>query len=296
MTKLTVVLSVYNEEKKIAQTLQSVQSADEIIVVDNQSTDKTADIAKQKGAIVYSQPNNLILNKNKNFGFTKASNEWILNLDGDESVSVELFDEIKAAITSQVYQGYQIPRKNIIFGKWIKSGIWWPDYQLRLFKKGSGKFSEKHVHEKIELKGQVGVLNNPIFHNNYESISQYIYKMNALYSSSEVENYNKQFNWLDAIALPLSEFCNIYFRLQSYKDGFHGFALALLQAFYQLVIVLKKWEEEKFPDIPLKPEEVITQLHQNKSTYMYWRNTYKVEQSKNFIQKIIYLIRRRLGK
>src|SRR3989344_1081897 len=171
MGKLSVVISAYNEEKNIKDCIDSLRDlADEIIVVDNSSTDKTAEIAKKLGANIFTQENDPSrIDLQKNFGFSKATCDWILSLDADERVTPELTSEIKSNIqhpTSNI-QGYEIPRKNIIFGKWIEHTGWYPDYQLRLFKKGKGKFEEKHVHEMIKLEGEPGKLVSPIIHYNY---------------------------------------------------------------------------------------------------------------------------------
>ncbi|MBL7159439.1 glycosyltransferase family 2 protein, partial [Candidatus Microgenomates bacterium] len=162
MIKITVVISAYNEEKNIKECLESVrQLADEIILIDNTSTDKTVEIASSMGQKVkiFIRPNNLMLNINKNFGFSKAVNEWILNLDADERVSKSLKHEIiKTLKQKNRVIGYWTPRKNIIFGKWIKHGIWWPDHQLRLFKKNKGGFPCKHIHEYLKVEGKTARL------------------------------------------------------------------------------------------------------------------------------------------
>ena len=144
--KLSVVISAYNEERMIEDCLKSARFADEIILVDNQSTDKTTEIAKRYTNKIFFRTNNpLMLNLNKNFGFTKATGDWILSLDADERVSKELKEEInniihQSSAISHQQSGYLIPRKNIIFGKWIQHGLWYPDDQLRLLRKGKGKF------------------------------------------------------------------------------------------------------------------------------------------------------------
>ncbi|HSX40197.1 MAG TPA: glycosyltransferase family 2 protein, partial [Candidatus Saccharimonadales bacterium] len=157
--KLTAVVSAYNAEKKLAKCLNSLKFCDELIVVHNSSTDNTESVAKKYTDSIFTRPNNPMLNVNKNFGITKASGEWVLYLDDDEQVTPELAKEIKE-ITSQkdAADGYLIPRKNIIFGKWIEHTGWYPDYQLRLFKKGKGKFAEIHVHELVSIDGLVGKL------------------------------------------------------------------------------------------------------------------------------------------
>ena len=148
MATLSVIISAWNEEAKIKRCLASVSWADEIIFVDNSSTDETSRIAKQFTSKVFKRPNNPMLNVNKNFGFSKATSDWILSLDADEEITKELAQEIRSAINAQnELSGYWIPRKTILFGKWIMHGLWWPDKQLRLFKKNKGKFPGIHVYE-----------------------------------------------------------------------------------------------------------------------------------------------------
>src|SRR3989344_3655909 len=149
--KISVVISAYNEEAMIEDCLKSVKDlADEIIFVDNTSTDKTVEITKKYTKKIFVRENDpVMLNRNKNFGFTKATGDWILSLDADERLTPELSAEIRNSIRAHQFVAYEIPRKNIIFGKWIQHSIWWPDYNLRLFRRGKGKFPEKHVHEKL---------------------------------------------------------------------------------------------------------------------------------------------------
>ncbi len=189
MVKISAVISAFNEEKKLEDCLRSLIWADEIVVVNNSSTDKTEKIARKYTSKVYNRPNLIMLNINKNFGFSKATGEWIINLDADERVSPELTKEIKTYLRSNGggFDGFEIPRKNLIFGKWIQHGIWWPDYQIRLFKKNKGKFPCQHVHEKINLKGKLGRLSNPLIHHNYQTINQYIEKFMKIYTDVNVK-------------------------------------------------------------------------------------------------------------
>jgi glycosyltransferase involved in cell wall biosynthesis len=167
---LSVVISAYNEEKTIGRCLKSVSFADEIIVVDNTSYDKTREIAKKFTKYVYDRPNQLMLNANKNYGFEKAKSEWILNLDADEEITPELAREIQKVIQDSTKEdGFWIKRKNFSYGKWIQYGLWWPDKQLRLFRRIKGKFPCVHIHEYIKVEGLIGDLIEPYNHYNYVS-------------------------------------------------------------------------------------------------------------------------------
>lgn len=302
MKKLSVVISAYNEEKKIGDCLKSVQFADEIIVIDNESADRTVSIAKKHGAKVYSKPNNLMLNINKNYGFTKATGEWILNLDADERVTQNLEQQIKTAISngSKEILGFWIPRKNIIFGKWIQHTGWYPDLQLRLFKKTAGKFPGKHVHEMIFVDGETDSLTESMLHENYQTIMQFLHKHMVIYAPNEAEQLlekNYQFNFMDCIRMPVKEFISRYFSREGYKDGFHGLMLSLLMAFYHLMIFANIWEIKNFADV--EHEDFLNsaedELKKAGVELKYWFTNEKIKQTKNLGKKLWLKAKRKLS-
>lgn len=295
METISVVLSVFNEEAKLARTLEALAWADEIIVVDNESTDKTADIAKRYGATLYKEKNNLMLNINKNRGFMKAKSDWILNLDGDEVVPPELAQEIKGSIHSSQIMGYWIPRKNIIFGKWIQHGLWWPDQQVRLFRRGKGKFPCEHIHEYIKVDGPVGQLTQPYIHYNYESVHQYLTKIDRASTSESItlRETNYRTIWYDALRFPLSDFLKIYFAERAYKDGLHGLVLALLQSFYSFCTFAKLWEGEKFKEHEIPLEVVGKELVRAQREIRYWLFSAYIGQTQNTVKKIWYRVIRK---
>lgn len=252
MPTLSVVVTAHNSQDFLPDCLASVAFADEIIVIDNESTDKTVVIAKEMGAKVFHHKNNPAhLNESKNFGFSKAKGDWILNLDPDERVEPELATEIDELLVHPEIKtnGFSIPRKNIIFGKWIEHGLWYPDYQIRLFKRGKGKFPDVHNHELLTVKGEVSPLRYHLIHHNYQTISQYLQKIDTTYSINEVEVFlkqKKQIQPIDALRFPLQDFLSNYFARQGYKDGLHGLVLALLQGFYMFIVFAKVWEKQGF--------------------------------------------------
>jgi len=295
--KVSVVISAYNEEKKIEKALQSVVWADEIIVIDNESSDKTGEISKKHGAKVFSQKNNPMLNVNKNYGFSKATHDWILNLDADEVVTPELKQEIQKVVDqNSSIQGYWIPRKNIIFGKWIRHGIWWPDKQLRLFRKNKGKFPCIHVHEYVKVDGETSDLKEPCIHHNYETVSQYIRKLDSLYTENEVTSLSSQghhFSWSDVIRYPTADFLKLLFLQAGYKDGIHGLVLASFQMFYTFVIYAKLWERSKFPEINIPLAEINKELNQSKKELSFWQKTTVIENEKNYFKKLLLKIEKK---
>lgn len=296
---ISVVITAFNEEKKIVDCIKSVSFANEVIVIDSNSTDNTGKLAKENGAAVFKRPNHPMLNINKNFGFEKAKNEWIISLDSDERVTPELEGEILAVIKSNPEKnGFFIPRKNIIFGKWIEHTGWYPDYQLRLFKKNKGKFAEKHVHELLAIEGEAGHLKNPFVHYNYESISQFLDKMFRIYTISESENLIKsgyQAELPDAIRLPAKEFLNRYFYGKGYLDGAHGLILSMLMAFYHLVVFLRVWEMQGYKENEKNTLQVFDKEFKSvKKDIIFWVNQEKKNLTKSKIKKIFFSVKTRL--
>jgi glycosyltransferase involved in cell wall biosynthesis len=299
MDTLSVVISAKNEEAKLPRVLESVMWANEIVVVDSESQDKTSLVAKKYGARVVRKKNNLMLNVNKNFGFSLAKSQWILCLDADEVIPDELTQEIKAILSGPQtdIQGYWISRKNIIFGKWIQHGLWWPDKQLRLFRKGKGKFPQKHVHEYLEVEGKVSTLSTPYIHYNYETISQYIHKMDEIYTENEVQNLratNYPVVWYDAIRFPVSDFLKVYFSQEGYKDGLHGLVLSMLQGMYSFIVFAKLWEKDSFSEKNVSLPMISAEFRKSAKDMCYWEISSRIKQSENPPEKLLMRLIRKL--
>jgi (heptosyl)LPS beta-1,4-glucosyltransferase len=293
---LAVVVSAYNEEKALGRCLSSVSFADEIVVVDNSSEDKTLEIAKKYTKHVYSRPNKLMLNENKNYGFTRAKSDWILNVDADEEIPAALAAEIKKIICSNPSEnGFWIKRKNFSFGKWIAHGLWWPDKQIRLFRREKGKFPCVHIHEYVEIEGKVGELAEPYVHYNYETVHQYLTKIDRASTSEALSltSLNYQLVWYDAFRFPLSDFLKIYFAQGGYKDGLHGLVLALFQAFYSFSVFAKVWEMQKFPERDIVPTAIAHELKHREKEARYWVLTMMVHETKSVIGRLAARIQRK---
>lgn len=295
MTKISAVVTVYNEEKNIEKCLKSLKFADEIIVVDNESTDNTVIVSKKYTSKIFTQKNNpREIDIQKNFGFDKASNDWILSIDADEEVSKELSEEIKKILSvkpSSIPQinGFWLPRKNFIFGKWMEFAGWYPDYQLRLFRKGKGRYTKKHVHENLSIEGETAKLKEHIIHHNYNSMQQFLNKT-FNYAQNEADNLllkGYEFNYFDVIKFPLSEFLSRFFARKGYKDGFHGLILSLLMAFYHFVIFTFIWEKKDFPQYNNKEflNETENELKKAGKEVIYWISKEKLENIKNPIKR-----------
>lgn len=301
MQKLSVVISAFNEEEKIEKCLRSVEFADEIVVINNDSSDKTPELARKYTSSVYSQKNDpLLIDLQKNIGFKKAKYEFILSIDADEVVSEELKKEIQNILKGNKFKaGYFIPRKNIIFGKQIEYSGWYPDHQLRLFRKGKGEFKNDHVHEGIQVDGETGHLKEHIVHYNYESVLQFIQKNMITYAQNEANsliNKNYILRPGDLIKIPTREFLSRFFARKGYKDGIHGLFLSLLMASSHLVVLALVWEKQGFKEVnnPDFLKEVVGELKKVWKDTNYWIHSVYIDETKNLIKKIHYKIRRKL--
>lgn len=273
--KISVIINTFNEEKNIETALKSVSFADEVIVCDMNSQDNTVEIAKKSGAQVIFYKYTGFVEPARNFAISKVSNPWILILDADERIENELRVRIKEIVAkTKNYDFVKIPRKNIIFGKWVKSG-WWPDYQIRLFKKGKVTWGDK-IHSQPKTLGKGLSLPTEekyaLIHNNYQSIGQFIERMNR-YTTIEADELEKQkvkFEWKYLIEKPLSEFLSRFFANKGYQDGLHGLVLSILQAISFFVVYLKVWENSKFRQEDLTIADFQAEIETGGKGVNYW--------------------------
>lgn len=248
--KLSVVLATFNEERNLRRCLESVSDlADEIVVVDGESTDKTRLIAKRFGARVFVEKNRPIFHVNKQIALEKARGQWVLQLDADEVVDRELARSVKAAITtSNGTDGYFLKRKNFFLGTWLQKGGQYPDAVIRLVKKGKAHFPQKSVHEQIEVEGTVGILKGHVLHYTAPSFRRYLENSNRYTSLTAAELQSAHvslnlFNWLKYLAFkPFETFTMLYFRHKGFMDGFPGFIFALFSGLHWPAAFLKYWE------------------------------------------------------
>lgn len=253
--RLSVVLATYNEEENLPRCLDSVKGlADEIVVVDGTSKDKTVEIAKSFGArvTVTSNPPNFHINKQK--AIDKATGDWILQLDADEVVSRELREEIKRLLSKKNEEnGYWIPRKNYFLGRFLMKGGQYPDYTVRLYKKGKGRLPQKDVHEQAVIEGKVGYTKGALLHYPYKDFSSYYAKWmryNRLFATQIGEDFKRK-NFFTKIILaigylfakPAHWMLTAYGRHKGFMDGWQGFVFALFSALrfpVSFILYLKK--------------------------------------------------------
>ncbi len=245
MNSLSVTIISRNEAQNIEACLKSVDWASEVVLVDQFSDDGTAEIAEKFGARVF-QENWKGYAGQKNSAVEKANGNWILSLDADERVSNDLRLEIESAVNSSFpLDGYYIPRKNFLCGQWIRYGGWYPDYNLRLFRKGAGHFQERAVHEKVILDGRAGYLKNPLEHYTYRSTKDYIERLER-YSgraAAEISGRGRWSRWHTLTLRPLFTFLNMYFFRRGILDGTAGLFLAVSYAYYTFLKYYRFYEK-----------------------------------------------------
>jgi len=274
--KISVVINTLNEEKNIRRCLESVQKlADEVVVCDDGSTDKTLEVAKEFGAKVYHHKSAGYVEAARNFAVGKASNDWVLVIDADEEILKTLADKLREIAALNKVDFVEIPRKNIIFGKWIQYSGWWPDYNVRFFKKGKVRWTDR-IHDdpktigeglKLELNKKLAII-----HHNYDSIGQFIGRLNN-YTEIESQTLAEEgykFDWRDLISKPAGEFLSRYFAREGYKDGLHGFVLAILQSFSFFVTHLKVWEKEGFEEEAIDFRDLRQQIAKKNKEAKFW--------------------------
>ncbi len=225
INKLSIVIITKNEEAVIADAVRSASFADEVVVLDSGSSDKTVAIAKELGARV-EQSEWLGFGKQKNLAVSLAKNDWVFVLDSDERITKELQEEIVQELQSPKAYGYFVPRLNRFFGKDIKTCGLYPDYTIRLFNRNFGAFNDVEVHESVQLDNP-GYLKNHMIHLAYDSIEEFIDKQNR-YSSL---NHKKR-SIVKAIINPCWTFFKLYVLKKGFLDGWHGFIISRLYAQY----------------------------------------------------------------
>lgn len=242
--KLSVVVIVKNEESCIAECLESVQWVDEIIVVDDESTDKTIEIVKRyTDKIFYRKMDNE--GRHRNWAYSQARNSWVLSLDADERVTPELKDEIVRSLSNtSEFRAFSIPRRNYIGDYWIKYGGLYPSAQLKLFRKEYFCWEEVEVHPRAILDGVCGQLKNDIIHYSYKNLEHFLNKVNGQ-SSLEAAKWfrdKRKMSKGKAFWRVYDRFMRTYFSKQGYKDGIVGFMVAVFAGLYQLLSYSKYLE------------------------------------------------------
>lgn len=230
---LSVIIITKNEEAMIRRCLQSVAWADEVVVVDSNSIDNTASICRELNAKVHSFDDWPGFGVQKNRALDLASCDWVLSLDADETVTAELRAEIEAAMTNPCgHAAFRLPRLSSYCGRQMRHSGWWPDHVTRLFKRGSTRFSDDLVHEKLVVEGKVGALAQPLLHEAFTDMGEVLEKMNrySTASAAMLQHQGKTGSLASAVLHGLWAFIRTYILRAGFLDGREGFMLAVSNA------------------------------------------------------------------
>jgi len=242
MNKISIIVITKDEEKNISDCLKSVNWADEIIVVDSESTDKTVELARKFTDKIFIRKWEGYVPQ-KRYALSLATNEWVLSLDADERITPELKDEI-IKLSPGEFSGFKIKRKNFLLKKEITSCGWEKDYQLRLFRKEKTSFSDRLVHEKFIVDGQVDKLKNPMIHYTFSSFAEYFSKINH-YSSlkaQELFTKKKSVSGWTIFSHTVSALFASFIIKRGFKDGVYGLIISLLHSVSTMMNYIKLWE------------------------------------------------------
>jgi glycosyltransferase involved in cell wall biosynthesis len=271
---VSVIVLTKDEARHIGACLDSLAWADERIVLDSFSTDRTVEIARQRGATVHQRP---FVNyaDQRNAALQFASYDWVFFVDADERATPELAAEVRLKVegcklkvgswklevgetsnlqppTSNLQAvGFWVPRKNIIFGRWIRHAGWYPDYQLRLMRRDRAHYDPaREVHELVVLDGPAGHLEHVLVHFNYDTLAQFRRKQQdyTRYDARILFQQGVRARPHNFVLQPLREFRRRYITLQGYKDGMVGLQLSLLMAYYEWVKYLKLWRIQNYDE------------------------------------------------
>jgi len=250
MKKKTVaaVIIAKNEERRIVSCLESVKWCDEIIVVDDMSTDDTHNICRHFKAKVVAHPLNEDYARQRNVGIETSGSDWILQLDADERVSPELKNDLKEKLkNSNDVIAYRICRKNYFLGKFMRYGGWY-ERQVRFFKKGKARYT-RPIHEQLQINGKVGELKSCIEHYPFRTISEFI-KRQLYYADIEARLLHQERGRLDLkeirrhiMTRPAKLFFKLFIKKQGFRDGMHGFIFSILNAWRHLIIWSIYWNK-----------------------------------------------------
>lgn len=244
--KLSVAIISFNEEANIARCIEAVQSiADEIIVVDSFSTDRTVEIAQSLGAKVIQEPWKGHIAQ-KNSALDKCSSPWILSLDCDEVVSPQLRDSIVSTIADGKLEGYQLNRKTFFLGKWIEHA-WYPDWKIRLIRRGAGTWGGLDPHDSLRIGGPSGKLSGDLHHYSFKDLRD-CFERTIRYAVAEFHSYDRdgrKASLKNLVINPLHGFFKHYVLKRGFLDGRHGFVIAVLNGIYVFTKYALLWEKQR---------------------------------------------------
>jgi glycosyltransferase involved in cell wall biosynthesis len=244
MEKISAIIIAFNEEKNIERCLQSLEWADEIVIIDAFSTDRTVALSKKYTARIIQHTWEGFA-KQKIFATSQARNDWIFSIDADEEVSDQLkYEIIRIKQSGAAAQAYRMSRKMYYLGKWITHGSWYPDYKVRLFNRQHGHWEGVDIHEYWQFEGRCEKLKGDILHYSYENITDHLSKINTLTSKAAAEMVKKgeRYSFWKLSVASFLKFIKSYFIQAGFRDGFVGLIIAVLGSYYVFLKYLKLWE------------------------------------------------------
>jgi glycosyltransferase involved in cell wall biosynthesis len=241
---VSVTIITHNESANIAAALESVSWADEIVVVDSESTDDTVAIARRYTDRVVVRPWPGYVAQ-KNFAAEHATHDWIFSLDADERVTPALASEITALVQGGAGAGgYRMPRVTFHLGRWIRTTDWYPDYQLRLYDRRRGRWTGRHVHESVTVDGAVGRLTNDLQHYAYRDLAHHLRTLDRYTSLAAQQMFEdgRRASWFDVLVHPRLAFFRNYVLRSGFRDGMAGLIISVMNSYYVSLKFAKLWE------------------------------------------------------
>jgi (heptosyl)LPS beta-1,4-glucosyltransferase len=297
---ISAVVHTFNEELNIDRCLSSLSFADEIVVVDMGSTDRTLEIAKDHKARIVKVPYVGFVEPARNKGIEQTKHSWVLIVDADEEVPTALAKYLIAETASDRADYFRLPRKNLIFGRYMRHAGWWPDYQTRFFKKGHVIWSEK-IHGVPQTRGRgLDVESTDAFalvHHHYQTIEQFLTRMNRYTTVTAKELYlaGQKYSVSDFIGLPIKEFISRFFVREGYKDGTQGLALSLLQTCSELAVAIKLWELNGYPQEKETLSHTVSAIDSAKKELAYWEANVRLKSKTPLLESFLLRIKRKLS-
>jgi glycosyltransferase involved in cell wall biosynthesis len=249
MPRLSAIVITRNEAANISACLASIAFCDERIVVDSGSTDGTPKLAEQGGARVVAHAW-AGFGVQKNFALSLAQGDWVLSIDADERVTPELAAAIKRAIDSDTADGFEMPRRSSFCGRVMRHSGWWPDYVLRLFRRGRARFSDDAVHERVICEGPVARLPEPLMHHPVNRLEDALSRMDrySTIGASSLAKSGRRVSFMTGIVRGLWTFLRTYILRLGFLDGREGFLLAVANAEGTYYRYMKAWLEGRRRD------------------------------------------------
>ena len=244
---ISILLPTFNSAATVRETLESVKWADEILIVDSFSTDRTLEIGREYGARII-QHEYLNSARQKNWAAPQCKHEWVLQIDTDETLEEGSREEIEAALqSSETVDAFRLPRKNHVLGRWMRHGGIYPDYQTRLFRRDQGRWIEREVHAHVVVPGEVRNLKRHIMHFGMPNLSKQLRNLDRYtrYEADELRKQGIRFGWSRVILRPWLVFLHRYFWLRGFLEGWRGLILCGYFGIYDFLSQAKLWELEE---------------------------------------------------